>query len=71
MSSVRKALVLALAVACLAVSAPGATAQQAGYSPGAPGIGDPYFPLEGNGATTSSTTTCASRTTRPPIGWTR
>jgi hypothetical protein len=37
------------AVASLAVGAPAATAQQDGYSPGANGIGDPYFPLEGNG----------------------
>ena len=67
----RIALLLVLVVACLAAGTPAATGQQGGYSPGAPGIGDPYFPLEGNGATTSSTTTCASRTTRPPIGWTR
>jgi aminopeptidase N len=33
--------------ACLAAFAPAAGAQS--YSPGAPGIGDPYFPLEGNG----------------------
>jgi aminopeptidase N len=40
--------VLGVAAACLAVGAPAALAQS-GYSPGAPGIGDPYFPLEGNG----------------------
>jgi aminopeptidase N len=39
---------LGLATACLAVLAPAATADGR-YSPGAPGIGDPYFPLEGNG----------------------
>jgi aminopeptidase N len=39
---------LGVAVACLAIGATTATAQQ-GYSPGASGIGDPYFPLEGNG----------------------
>src|SRR5215218_6231018 len=33
--------------ACLAVGAPAAGAQS--YAPGAAGIGDPYFPLEGNG----------------------
>jgi aminopeptidase N len=39
---------LILAAVCLGVAAPAATAQ-GGASPGAPGIGDPYFPLEGNG----------------------
>jgi aminopeptidase N len=38
-----------LIAACLAAGATAAIAQTAGYSPGAPGIGDPYFPLEGNG----------------------
>src|SRR3954452_14536549 len=38
-----------LVAACFAVGAPSAAAQSGGYSPGAPGIGDPYFPLEGNG----------------------
>ena len=33
----------------LAARAPVAAAQGEGFSPGAPGIGDPYFPLEGNG----------------------
>src|SRR5215470_4503230 len=36
-------------VACLAVGVPTASAGPGGYSPGAAGIGDPYFPLEGNG----------------------
>src|SRR3954471_19457950 len=45
---IRRALVAAATVACFAVGAPAASAQ-AGYSPGAQGIGDPYFPLEGNG----------------------
>src|SRR5919109_370730 len=36
-----------LLAACLA-AIPG-VAQAQGFSPGAPGIGDPYFPLEGNG----------------------
>ena len=40
---------LVLIAACLAAGATPALAQTAGYSPGAPGIGDPYFPLEGNG----------------------
>jgi aminopeptidase N len=39
---------LILAAVCFGVAAPAATAQ-GGASPGAPGIGDPYFPLEGNG----------------------
>jgi hypothetical protein len=39
---------LILAAVCFGVGAPAATAQ-GGASPGAPGIGDPYFPLEGNG----------------------
>jgi hypothetical protein len=38
-----------LAVACLAVGVPAVTAAPVEYSPGAPGIGDSYFPLEGNG----------------------
>jgi len=38
-----------IAAASLAVGVPAATAQQGDYSPGASGIGDPYFPLEGNG----------------------
>jgi hypothetical protein len=36
-------------LACLAAGALPASALGADYSPGAPGIGDPYFPLEGNG----------------------
>src|SRR5919202_3899098 len=38
-----------LVTAFLVVGAGPASAQGGGYSPGAPGIGDPYFPLEGNG----------------------
>jgi aminopeptidase N len=40
--------VLILVAACFAAGVPSAAAQS-GFSPGAPGIGDPYFPLEGNG----------------------
>jgi aminopeptidase N len=40
---------LVLIAAYLAAGATPAIAQTAGFSPGAPGIGDPYFPLEGNG----------------------
>ena len=43
----RICLILILTAACLAVAAPAASAQS--FAPGAPGIGDPYFPLEGNG----------------------
>src|SRR3954454_3819278 len=39
--------VLILVAAILAVGASPAGAQT--FTPGAPGIGDPYFPLEGNG----------------------
>jgi aminopeptidase N len=39
--------ILILTAACLAVGAPAASAQS--FTPGAAGIGDPYFPLEGNG----------------------
>ena len=67
----RIALLLVLVVACLAVGTPAATGQPGGYSPGAPGIGDPYFPLEGNGGYDVQHYDLASRTTRPPIGWTR
>src|SRR5437762_1785921 len=45
----RIAIASGLAVACLAVGVPAATAQQSHYSPDAPGTSDPYFPLEGNG----------------------
>lgn len=44
---VKTALVVATA-AVLAV-APGTAQAQEVYTPGAPGIGDPYFPLDGNG----------------------
>jgi aminopeptidase N len=37
-----------MAVVALAV-APSSAASPAAFSPGAPGLGDPYFPLEGNG----------------------
>src|SRR5215212_1620301 len=49
MMSRRIACALSLAAACLATGVPAAAAQSGGYSPGAAGIGDPYFPLEGNG----------------------
>src|SRR5919202_293089 len=38
-----------LVTAFLVVGAGPASAQGGGYAPGAPGRGDPYFPLEGNG----------------------
>ena len=40
---------LIVVAAVLVVTAAPASAQQVGFSAGAPGIGDPYFPLEGNG----------------------
>ena len=43
----KTALVVATAAA-LAV-APGTAQAQVDYTPGAPGVGDPYFPLDGNG----------------------
>jgi aminopeptidase N len=47
-SRVARVLALAGAVACLAFPVPAAHAAPAG-EPGAAGVGDPYFPLEGNG----------------------
>jgi hypothetical protein len=42
--------VAAITVACLLVAPAGAAARPHGnFTPGAPGIGDPYFPLDGNG----------------------
>ena len=49
----RVAVVVALALGMALLVAPGvAQAQTAGkpeFTPGAPGVGDPYFPLDGNG----------------------
>src|SRR4051794_33664563 len=45
----RVAMVVGIAIACLALGAPVGTAAPVQYTPGAPGLGDPYFPLEGNG----------------------
>ena len=47
-SRVARMLALAVAVACFAFPVPAAHAAPAG-EPGAAGVGDPYFPLEGNG----------------------
>jgi len=47
-SRVARMLALAVAVACFAFPVPAAHAAPAG-GPGAAGVGDPYFPLEGNG----------------------
>src|SRR5918911_2672364 len=45
--------ITALIAACLVVSPATALAADAGWgpagSPGAPGLGDPYYPLDGNG----------------------
>src|SRR3954453_7397096 len=53
----RRLLAIATTTICLAAIAPAASAaasaasaaSRPGFTPGAPGIGDPYFPLEGNG----------------------
>ncbi|MFF4234605.1 M1 family metallopeptidase [Actinomadura geliboluensis] len=46
-------LPIAAAAVCVVALAPAAAADAAGhhgrFTPGAPGVGDPYFPLEGNG----------------------
>jgi Peptidase family M1 domain/Peptidase M1 N-terminal domain/Immune inhibitor A peptidase M6 len=44
----RATVALSLALACLA-ALPAAAAQGPTFTPGAPGIGDPYFPRDGNG----------------------
>jgi hypothetical protein len=41
-------LMLTLALACVLVW-PGTVAADQAFRPGVPGIGDPYFPLDGNG----------------------
>ena len=40
---------LVVATAAVLAVAPGTAQAQEEYTPGAPGIGDPYFPLDGNG----------------------
>ncbi|KRE29605.1 M1 family aminopeptidase [Agromyces sp. Soil535] len=40
---------LVVATAAVLAVAPGTAQAQEDYTPGAPGIGDPYFPLDGNG----------------------
>src|SRR3954463_6645858 len=45
----RIAMVVGIAIACLALGAPVGTAAPGEYTPGTAGVGDPYFPLEGNG----------------------
>src|SRR4051812_19855135 len=50
---IRKLATAAVVFACLGIAPAGALAGQRGvvkqFSAGAPGIGDPYFPLDGNG----------------------
>ena len=53
-SRAARALALAGAIVCLAIAVPPSAARAAslggpGGEPGAAGVGDPYFPLEGNG----------------------
>ena len=49
----RRLLAIATTAVCLAAITPAASAtpsgSEPGFTPGAPGVGDPYFPLEGNG----------------------
>src|SRR4051812_8258890 len=45
----RIAMVVGIAIVCLALGAPAGTAAPGEYTPGTAGLGDPYFPLEGNG----------------------
>ena len=40
---------LVVATAAVLAVAPGTAQAQEVYTPGAPGVGDPYFPLDGNG----------------------
>jgi aminopeptidase N len=47
--ALRKLLGITIAVATAAVFGLSAPAMASGFSPGAPGLGDSYFPLEGNG----------------------
>ena len=54
MRPLRVLLVLSWCAVCLVLSTGTAAAQS--FTPGAPGIGDPYFPLEGTGGYDSSTT---------------
>jgi hypothetical protein len=47
---VSRIAVAALTVVCLLVAPAGAAAKSHGaFTPGAPGLGDPYYPLDGNG----------------------
>jgi hypothetical protein len=41
--------VVALALVCMAIAPASASAALGPFTPGAPGIGDPYFPTDGNG----------------------
>jgi aminopeptidase N len=50
MRRTRRLLAVGATIACVAAIAPAASAgSRPHFTPGAPGIGDPYFPLEGNG----------------------
>jgi hypothetical protein len=61
-----------LAIAMLAVDAAGpARGAGGGGGIGAPGLGDPFFPLAGNGGWASPTTAWRSTTTTPAAGSTR
>ena len=58
--------VVALALVCLAVAPASASAAFGPFTPGAPGIGDPYFPLDGNGGYDVDHYLLELRYTRPP-----
>ena len=45
----RRNTAVVVAAAAVLATAPGTAQAQHEYTPGAPGIGDPYFPLDGNG----------------------
>ena len=55
---------LILATAAVLALTPGTAQAQEDYTPGAPGVGDPYFPLDGNGGYDVITTGWRSPTIR-------
>ena len=59
---------IVLAVVVLAVAAPAGAAD--GFTPGSPGLGDPFFPLAGNGGYDVTNYALGSATIRQPTTWT-
>jgi aminopeptidase N len=45
----RGLMAFCMVITCVTGVVPGASADDAEFTPGAPGVGDPYFPLNGNG----------------------